>query len=100
MPSPLPRGDYVVSIATGFVGETFRGNTIDARGSSVAVDLDLVGNHFGTRVLNNHLLCAAAFQVAPAPTERPVHWGWSHPPMLGIELAGNVLEDSPRGGAI
>src|SRR5205807_2765542 len=99
--APLPAGDYAISIATGFVGETYRGNTIDSRGSSVAADLVLVGNHYGTQVLGNHLLGGGeAFKITAAPSEHPVQWGWSHAPALGLQIAGNVLEDSLRGGTL
>jgi hypothetical protein len=96
---PLPRGGYAVAIATGFVGEIFRGNTIDARGSTVAVDMFLAGNHYGTRVLDNRLLGGTALLLMAAPTEQPVHWGWSHAPSLGCVVAGNTI-DSPRGAVL
>ena len=44
----------------------------------------LAGNHFGARVLDNHLLGGRwAFRVSAFPTERPDIWGWSHAPFLG-----------------
>ncbi len=46
--SPTAPGDFAISISTGFVDETFQGNTIDSRGSSIVDNLVLVGNHFGT----------------------------------------------------
>jgi hypothetical protein len=100
---PLPAGTeaQAVSLASGFVEETFRANTIDTRGGSVAVNLVLVGNHFGTRVERNRLLGGGdAFKIAACASEAPVHWGWSHAPMLGLEIADNVVEDSPRGGLV
>jgi len=98
--SPLPEGDPVISIATGFVRETFRRNRIDSRGSSVAGNMILVGNHFGLKVIDNHLLGGNAFQITAAPTESPVHWGWSHAPLMEATIAGNILEDSLRGGIV
>ena len=98
--SPLPAGDPMVSIATGFVRQTFRKNTIDTRGSSVAANLVLVGNHYGLRVLDNHFLGGNAFVINAAPTEKPVHWGWSHAPLMGALIEGNVLEDSVQGAKI
>ncbi|MBX6314777.1 MAG: hypothetical protein IRY99_17950 [Isosphaeraceae bacterium] len=97
MDEPLPPGDYDISIATGYVHETFEGNRIDARGSSVATGMYLAGNHFGLRVRNNHFLGAGAFRIVAFPTEAPGPWGWSHVPMLGAEILGNTIEDSPHG---
>lgn len=98
---PLPRDVRAISIATGFVGETFEANEIDARGGGVAANLVLVGNHFGTRVLNNRLLGGGeALLLTAAPTETPVAWGWSHAPFFGGIVEGNSLIDSARGGSI
>ena len=59
----------------------------------------LAGNHFGTRVLDNHLLGAGdAFQITAFPSESPGIWGWSHAPFLGGLIAGNTIEDAERGG--
>jgi hypothetical protein len=99
--SPLPQGDYAISIAGGFVNETFKGNTVDARGSSTAVDLFLAGDHFGTRVLDNHFLGGnEGFRILAAPTESPISWGWSHAPMLGLTVAGNTIDDAIHGGTL
>lgn len=98
---PLSRGDEVVSIATGFVDETYRDNTIDARGGAVAAPLVLVGNHFGTKVLDNRLLGGGeAFRITAAPTEGPSPWGWSHAPFLGGRIEGNSVEDAGRGATL
>jgi hypothetical protein len=99
--SPLPVGSSAISIATGFVDETFRANTIDSRGSSIAGNLILVGNHFGTQVVDNHFLGGAdAFKFTAAPTEHPDIWGWSHAPALGVTIDGNVLDDVRNGATI
>jgi hypothetical protein len=98
---PLPKGDYAISIATGFLNETFAGNTIDTRGGGAAANLVLVGNHFGTQIRNNHLLGAGeAYKLSAAPTEQPGPWGWSHAPFLGVVIEGNTIEDSLRGGTL
>jgi hypothetical protein len=98
---PLPQGDYAVSLATGFVAEVFRGNTIDARGGSVAVNLVLAGNHFGTIVEKNHFLGAGeAFKIAATASESPRGWGWSHAPVFGVVVRENTIEDSLHGGQI
>jgi hypothetical protein len=99
--SPLPAGSYAISIATGFVGETFQGNTIDARGSTVAADLVLAGNHFGTHVVDNHFLGGdGAFKITAAPTQSPDIWGWSHAPFFGGVIDGNTIDDSVHGGDV
>ena len=54
--STLPSGSYAISISTGFVDETFEGNTIDSRGSTTAEDMVFAGNHFGLQVLDNTLI--------------------------------------------
>jgi hypothetical protein len=98
---PLPGADAAISVAMGFVGETFRGNTIDSRGGAVAANLVLVGNHYGTRVLGNHFLGGGeAYHITAAPTEQPAIWGWSHAPYLDGLIEGNIIEDALRGGTI
>ena len=98
---PLPAGSYAISIASGFVGETFRGNTVDARGGGAAGDMIFVGNHFGTTIADNHLLGGADGLLATAaPTERPEDWGWSHAPFLGATISGNVFEDNARAATL
>ena len=94
---PLPRDADAISIATGFVRETFEANKIDARGGSVAANMVLVGNHFGTRVLNNRLLGGGeALLLTAAPTELPVAWGWSHAPFFDGVVKGNRMIDPAR----
>jgi hypothetical protein len=98
---PLPAGTDRILVATGFVNETFARNTIDSRGSSNAGNMILAGNHYGTRVLDNHLKGAGdAFQLTAYPTESPGIWGWSHAPFLGALIAGNTLEDALKGGTV
>jgi hypothetical protein len=99
--APLPADTGAISISTGFVNETYQGNTIDDRGSSTAAGMVLVGNHFGTIVLNNTFIGGgSAFLIAAAPTESPNVWGWSHAPVLGVVIKGNTLEDTLEGGLI
>ena len=50
-----------------------------------AANLILAGNHYGTRVLDNHLL-GSGFRIFAAATESPEHWGWSHAPMFGLAV--------------
>ncbi len=97
---PLPIGAEVVSISRGFVDEHFLKNRIDMRGGRKSAGMVLVGNHFGTRVVRNHVLGGAnALRFAACPTETPVIWGWSHAPFLGGVIEGNILEDA-EGGTI
>ncbi len=99
--SPLPSGSYAISISTGFVDETFEGNTIDSRGSTTAEDMVFAGNHFGLQVLDNTLLGGGtALQIDATATEAPVFWGWSHAPVLGATIEGNTIEDSVLGARI
>ena len=92
---PLPAGSYAVSIASGFVNETFSGNTVDARGSSTASPFVLVGNHYGTQLTGNTTYGGGeAIRVVAYPTEAPQLWGWSHDPFLGgtiILVAGTLI---------
>jgi hypothetical protein len=97
--SPLPDPGAVISVASGFVGERFERNKVDSRGSQVAQNMVLVGNHFGTSVRDNHFLGGGdAVKVTSSPTELPVHWGWSHTPAFGIEFRGNTIEQPARPG--
>jgi hypothetical protein len=101
MADPLPAGSYDISISTGFVGETYRHNRIDMRGSSIAGDMILAGNHFGTTVRDNTLLGGRnAFLFLATPTERPNIWGWSHAPFLGVDVQDNTFVDSLEGGVV
>ncbi len=98
---PLPVAGQAVTIVSGFVGETFRGNTVDARGGSAAAPFVLGGNHFGTRFLDNRILGGGeGFRILSTPTESPGPWGWSHSPMLGLLVAGNRVEGSGRGATL
>lgn len=96
---PIAPGKFAVSLATGFVNQTYSGNTVDSRGSSTADAFVLVGNQFGATVSGNHILGGNyAFRITSAPTEAPTNWGWSHAPFLGGVIAGNTVNDSLRGG--
>ncbi len=97
----IPRGTEAISIASGFVDEVFEGNRIDIRGGRRSDSFVLVGNHFGTRVINNHLVGGGlAFRMTACPTEHPMIWGWSHAPFLGGVVEGNILEDCEQGGTL
>jgi hypothetical protein len=97
----IPRGTEAVSISSGFVNDVFEGNRIDIRGGRRSDSFALAGNHFGTRVINNHLLGGGlAFRLMACPTEHPMIWGWSHAPFLGAVVEGNILEDCEQGGTI
>jgi hypothetical protein len=97
----IPAGTEAVSIATGFVSEVFEGNRIDIRGGRRSDSFVLAGNHYGTRVVNNHLLGGGlAFRMMACPTQAPMTWGWSHAPFLGGVIEGNILEDCEQGGVV
>ncbi len=99
--NPITPGTFAVSLETGFVDETFQGNTEDCRGSTTAEDLVLVGNQFGLKVVNNTFLGgASAFKITAAPSESPMMWGWSHAPLLGATITGNTFQDSVQGGLL
>lgn len=98
---PLPSDDAAVSIATGFLGERFESNSIEARRGTVAAGLVLVGNHFGTVVARNHVIgCGEALRLTAAPTEHPGPWGWSHAPAFGVIVEGNTFEEAARGATL
>ena len=83
----------------GFVNESFVGNTIDTTGSSTAADLVLAGNQFGVQVLNNTLIGGdRAFWITAYPSETPSIWGWTHAPVLGATISGNIDRELGRGG--
>jgi hypothetical protein len=63
--------------------------------------LILVGNHFGTRVIRNHILGGGgAIGLAAFPSETPMVWGWTHAPILGVVIEGNTFEDTLGGCSI
>lgn len=96
--APISTADTAISISTGFVDETFEGNTINATGSSTALDLVLAGNHFGTQVLNNTFIGGGEAMVLwAAATEQPDIWSWSRAPFLGATIAGNTIQDVKGG---
>jgi len=99
--APILGGSFAVSIATGFANETFQGNTIDERGSSIANDLVLAGNQYGVNVSGNHFLGGNyAFSISAYPTEQPNIWGWSYAPVLGATIDGNTIQDTLHGAGI
>ncbi len=99
--SGLPAGSGAISIAMGFVGETFQNNTVDARSSIVASDLVLAGNHYGTKVIGNHFMGGAyPLRLEASPSEHPNNWGWSHVSFLGATISGNTLEDGWIGSSL
>jgi hypothetical protein len=58
----------------------------------------LVGNHYGTRIIENHILGGAnALRCSACPTETPVSWGWSHAPFFESYIRSNVFEDNTGG---
>lgn len=98
---PVPAGTDAVSISQGFVGQVYEGNRIDIRGGRRSDSLVLPGNHFGLRVVGNHLIGGGlAWRIYAVPTESPMIWGWSHVPCLGTVIERNILEDTETGGLL
>jgi hypothetical protein len=94
-------GKFAVSLATGFVNETYQGNTIDASGSTLAQDFVLAGNQYGARIVGNTLIGGqVGFRLVSTASEAPVVWGWSHTPFLGATIMGNTVENSVLGSQI
>lgn len=99
--APITGGTIAVSIATGFANETFKNNSVDSRGSSIADDLVLAGNEYGVSVVGNHFVGGNdGFRISAYPTEQPNFWGWSYAPVLGATINGNTVQDTLRGGRI
>lgn len=95
--APISPDNRVISISTGFILETYRGNTVDARGSSIAETMILAGNHFGTKVIDNHFIGGNnGLRMEATASESPVMWGWSRAPFLGAIVQGNIFEDNRR----
>ena len=100
MQNALPAGSYNISISnSGYVNQTFQGNTIDTRGgeNASAADLVLAGNTFGTQIISNNFLGGGIrLEAAPTsdPSSPPYIWGWSHAPFMGALIEGNTFVDS------
>lgn len=87
---PLP----AISISTGFVDLSIRGNVVDVRGSSEAAPLVLVGAQFGTEVSGNRFRGGLGSRIVAKASEQPVHWGWSFTPVLDASITSNTFEDA------
>ena len=97
----LPKDSDAVSICQGFVSQVFEGNRIDLRGGRRSDAFVLPGNHFGTRIVGNHLVGGGlAWRMTAYPTESPGIWGWSHVTFMGGVVERNVLEDTEQGGVV
>jgi hypothetical protein len=98
---PIPAGTVHISIAPGFVSDLYQENRIDLRAGKRSSGFILVGNHYGTRLLRNHVSGGdTAIRLTACPTERPNIWGWTHNPFLGGTVDGNTLEDAVRGSEL
>jgi hypothetical protein len=96
--TPIPKATTAVSIEQGFVDETFRKNRIDMRAGRKSAGMVLVGNHYGTRIVENHILGGSnALRCGACPTETPAMWGWSHAPFLKSVIQDNIFEDNAGG---
>ena len=57
----------------------------------------LPGNHFGTRVVGNHLLGGGlGWRISAYATENNGTFGWSHVPIMGAVVERNVIEEPLR----
>jgi hypothetical protein len=91
---PLP----AISVATGFVAQAYRSNTVEARGAARATGFVLVGNHYGLAVTGNTVTGPGeGFRITAFASEKPVQWGWSHNPALSLLIQGNTVEDCGLG---
>ena len=98
---PVTLGGGAIAIGPGFVATSFERNTIDARGSKVAMPFVLSGQHFGTRIVGNTTRGGGtSARIMAAATESPGPWGWSHAAMFGLTLEGNSFEDAWDGAAL
>ena len=100
MQNALPSGSYNISISdSGYVNQTFQGNTINTQGgeNASAADLVLAGDTFGTQIISNNFLGGGIrLEAAPTnnPSSPPYSWGWSHAPFMGALIEGNTFVDS------
>ncbi len=98
---PVALGGGAVSVQLGFTKTVFDRNSIDARGSHIAIPFVLCGQHFGTVLSGNHTYGGSdAFMIFASASEAPVYWGWSHNPMLGLVFDGNTFEDAWTGALL
>ncbi len=95
LPDDLPIG--VVSVSTGFTDLAIAANEINVRGSSESSPIVLAGAHFGSEVSNNTIIGGAPSRFLSTAAEEPVHWGWTHTPVFGLELSSNTFIDSLGG---
>jgi hypothetical protein len=99
--APVTPGTFAVSVDNGFVNTLWLNNTVDARGSSIAGDLILAGNNFGTEVVGNHFLGGnVGFEISAYASEWPVTFGWTHAPALGIVIDSNTIQDTNSGATL
>jgi hypothetical protein len=98
---PVKLGGGAISISPGFTETVFERNVIDDRASKVAKPFVLCGGHFGTKLIGNKTYGGVqALWIEASGSEVPVHWGWSHNAMFGLEIDGNHLEDAWEGSTI
>ena len=112
LPAPPQGGYYVVEVTTGFVNDSFSGNTIDLTGkSSTAIKLD--GEDYGTLITGNHIIGGTTYDDgyngsaimlgsaigsgASGTGAFPLSWGWTALPNLGSVVTDNTIQDSLGG---
>src|SRR5262249_29163994 len=106
---PAPPGGYdVIEVTSGYVNNSFDGNTIDLSGkSSAAIKLD--GEDFGTRIAGNRLIggttgsgtaIVIGAEIGSAPSANSAFSlpaDWTPLPNLGATIEGNTIQDSAGG---
>jgi hypothetical protein len=73
---------------------------VDAQGGRSSL-IVLAGNHWKTRIVENHLLGGGeAMRIGADATECPGPWGWSRTPMFDLLVASNLCEEARSGFGI
>jgi hypothetical protein len=81
---------HIGSIGKGFVNQIYQNNTIDAT-ATLSSPLVLVGNHYGTQILDNYFVGGLGFKITACPTEHPIEWGWTRAPMQMLRIVNNKV---------
>ncbi len=98
---PMPEDVRAVTVGPAFTEMKISGNTIDSTGSTIANNLVLTGNHYGTEISENALIGGrSGFRIHAFATEKPLVWGWSRTPCFDLKVTKNEIRDAREGGWI